>query len=659
VRNKFFHGYSFVSLRLGGNYIRIPYWVFLGVLALALFPLAVIVYNHIGEDCFITFRYAEQWLRGRGLVFNPGERVEGYSNFLWLALMAAAKGLTGASMFDASRWLSVAAHAGMLLALGWAAVSDLRANPEANPNKNGTDGTNRTDGTEQKSPSHNPQPTTHNPQLATSPTAHCSLPTSSLTTHNSQLTTIPWHRLWLPLAIFLCPFLHYHADRGLETVFFAALLGVAMVCAAERRWLAGGLAMAAVALTRPEGVFHAIAFVPLVWWEFDTDEPHLLAAACAVPIRERLRRAALFLGLPILAWAAQTLIRHGYYGEWIPNSAIAKLGRGRAPSGWGEVLRWTIAMNGMPLLALAGFCAGWRLLPERRRLVLAAACAFIAAIAYQAGIGRVAATAFRYLIPAIAPVLVLTAMLVEALYREGGFGRWGRRAVVIILLVLAAFTPPRATSGGHDSDPIFAGNGDANRTRFHVRIMEFLCAPDWAERWLWFRHEPIMLNAEVGRWLRSEIAKHHPRALLAADQMGQLGYYASHDQSIIDLGGLMDREIARDGLRPESLVRRAPDFLILFCRLDNDRPLLPELQALVDSPVFREHYEPRWRLQARDTTIFWVQFIVWARRDALSASTPPMTPADVLLGPTTADIDRFWRVRENAIHASVPRAQVP
>lgn len=40
------------------------------------------------EDAYISFRYCDHLLSGNGLVFNPGERVEGYSNFLWILLMA-------------------------------------------------------------------------------------------------------------------------------------------------------------------------------------------------------------------------------------------------------------------------------------------------------------------------------------------------------------------------------------------------------------------------------------------------------------------------------------------------------------------------------------------------------------------------------------------
>lgn len=36
------------------------------------------------DDCFIIFRYADNLHRGLGLVWNPGERVEGYTSLLWV-----------------------------------------------------------------------------------------------------------------------------------------------------------------------------------------------------------------------------------------------------------------------------------------------------------------------------------------------------------------------------------------------------------------------------------------------------------------------------------------------------------------------------------------------------------------------------------------------
>jgi hypothetical protein len=45
------------------------------------------------DDAFISFRYAANLADGHGLVFNPGERVEGYTNFLWTLIFAPVIGL--------------------------------------------------------------------------------------------------------------------------------------------------------------------------------------------------------------------------------------------------------------------------------------------------------------------------------------------------------------------------------------------------------------------------------------------------------------------------------------------------------------------------------------------------------------------------------------
>jgi len=45
-------------------------------------------YFFLTDDAFISFRYLQNWIEGQGLVFNPGERVEGYTNFLWIVILA-------------------------------------------------------------------------------------------------------------------------------------------------------------------------------------------------------------------------------------------------------------------------------------------------------------------------------------------------------------------------------------------------------------------------------------------------------------------------------------------------------------------------------------------------------------------------------------------
>lgn len=70
--------------------------------------------RHLGaylhDDTFISMRYARHLATGSGLVFNPGERVEGYTNFLWTLLLATAS----AAGFDLA---IVAASASALLSL--------------------------------------------------------------------------------------------------------------------------------------------------------------------------------------------------------------------------------------------------------------------------------------------------------------------------------------------------------------------------------------------------------------------------------------------------------------------------------------------------------------------------------------------------------------
>lgn len=42
------------------------------------------------DDAYISFRYALNLIDGNGLVYNPGEAVQGYTNFLWVILLAGA-----------------------------------------------------------------------------------------------------------------------------------------------------------------------------------------------------------------------------------------------------------------------------------------------------------------------------------------------------------------------------------------------------------------------------------------------------------------------------------------------------------------------------------------------------------------------------------------
>lgn len=70
--------------------------------------LAVILYyycknfNFIQDDSYITYRYVKNFTEGAGLVFNIGERVEGYTCFLWVILLSMLK-VTGFNFISSSQ----------------------------------------------------------------------------------------------------------------------------------------------------------------------------------------------------------------------------------------------------------------------------------------------------------------------------------------------------------------------------------------------------------------------------------------------------------------------------------------------------------------------------------------------------------------------------
>ena len=80
--------------------------------ALALFAAAFAHYRtELIDDAYISLRYARHLAHGDGLVWNPGEAVEGYTDFLWVILLS----LTGAS--PAAAWALGALSGALLLVL--------------------------------------------------------------------------------------------------------------------------------------------------------------------------------------------------------------------------------------------------------------------------------------------------------------------------------------------------------------------------------------------------------------------------------------------------------------------------------------------------------------------------------------------------------------
>ena len=161
-----------------------------------------------GDDAFISFRYARHLADGLGPVWNAGERVEGYTNFAWVVLMAAGMRL-GLEPELFSNVLGVASGALLLLSLFRFAARK----------------------------------------------------------HTSR-SLWPW---LLILVLATSRSFAAWCTGGLETMFFALLVFLGFACllqrepAREREALLSALCFAAAALTRPEGVlFAALAGVLLL-----------------------------------------------------------------------------------------------------------------------------------------------------------------------------------------------------------------------------------------------------------------------------------------------------------------------------------------------------------------------------------------------------------
>jgi hypothetical protein len=81
-------------------------WLVFGAALLAMAAGLLIHRHFFHDDAYISLRYAERLLAGKGLTWNDGERVEGFSNPLWLAQLVLL-GLLGVPLALAAQVLGV------------------------------------------------------------------------------------------------------------------------------------------------------------------------------------------------------------------------------------------------------------------------------------------------------------------------------------------------------------------------------------------------------------------------------------------------------------------------------------------------------------------------------------------------------------------------
>jgi hypothetical protein len=232
----------------------------------AIYLLGVSFYwPQINDDAFITFRYSLMLAEGHGPYFNPGERVEGYTNFLLMLLSALAIRLDGP---DAVQF--------------WAQLINVLGGLAA--------------------------------VLATAAlTARWIAQTPALAARADLLGAAAGVLVATNAALLV------NSTTGLETAMFAGWLAIALLALQRqydrRRYGWSGVWLALAAWTRPEGagLAAAVFFGRVLRGEWRVGRERGWLAADAT--------------IAMAAVAAQLGFRLAAYdGEWVPNTYLAKLG---------------------------------------------------------------------------------------------------------------------------------------------------------------------------------------------------------------------------------------------------------------------------------------------------------------------------------------------
>lgn len=219
-------------------------------------------YRHVTDDAYISFRYARNLCDGMGLVFNIGERIEGFSNFTWVLISAI--GLSaGCDPALFAKLIGLASGIVSILCVYW--CFNLFS-----PSKS---------------------------------------PSSAL------LAPLP-APLMAPLLIATSSFVCYWTFSGMETAFFGLLLTLGIFLNSRETeashptsaWIFGLLC-----LTRPEGVGFVLVYFGVInlqrAWRKELLTPYNL----------KLHGILLAMGAALLGF------RLIYYGDWVPNTFYAKM----------------------------------------------------------------------------------------------------------------------------------------------------------------------------------------------------------------------------------------------------------------------------------------------------------------------------------------------
>jgi arabinofuranosyltransferase len=337
------------------------------------------------DDAMISMRYAWNFSHGYGLVYNPGERVEGYTNLLMTLFMSLAT-----LLLDKRCAVLFVQVSGILLMLGIAYLSMTIADHVCARERLG---------------------------------------------HRDLLRTLcfAWPLMYYPLAYWTL----LGMETGLLTLLLLAGVYFGLRYAGSRRplWLYLASTMLGLAyLTRPDSaVFAAIVYGYVL---FET--------AVAKPARAERATMLAGIGLFVLFPAAQMVFRLAYYGEWLPNTYVLKVAGfpvlDRIRNGLGFIGPYLGSVSFVLLVVGVGLVREWR----SWKLFLASFA--VAAVGYQIWAGgdpwpywRIMAPAMPLLSIVFVYEMIRIAEAAGSLFRTRALRRGLLEVLAVILLSLTGW----------------------------------------------------------------------------------------------------------------------------------------------------------------------------------------------------------------------------
>ena len=418
----------------GENGGTMPAW---GIAAIVLFFSAILVihaYHYLpflSDDALISLRYARRLLQGDGLTWTDGPRVEGYSNLLWI-LLVACLGALHIDLVDAARMLGIAGMGVVIFAVvyGYARGGSWKR------------------------------------------------------TWLSLAAGLMFFSLSSPVAIW--------AIGGLEQPLMGALLAMAILLGfslfepaePENRntYALLSLALGLMCLTRPDGPIFTVATVAA-----------FLVARRISGRQTSIRDLFMLLLFPVAFYGGQVLFRLYYYGEFVPNTALVKLTPSlyHAVLGLQYVVQGLAAQSMLSLLAVVSLIAMLLVRETRAKAVLLISMLLLW-IVYVAAIGGDIFPGWRHFIPVIVifTFAVIEGMRIALAYAESRKVWWLMLAGTVILYLPYASTQFRDPENRRAMEERWEWDGKAvglmlkqafSEQQPLVAVTAAGCIPYWSE----------------------------------------------------------------------------------------------------------------------------------------------------------------------------------